>query len=296
MQDVLTYKSVAKVLNDLTFRDYYNRLELIARSVFKWNNLPNGMDEKWIERYLFEEGRCVFFHDKDKSYAVAKVTDSGQVNMYDEPTDVSPVATNYTYESLKNDKQCVVIRNNDIEIPTSHTIKLYALRLTEITRTIDVNVNAQKTPKIALCSEKQRQSMKKVIKQTDDNELVIFGDNILDIDSIKVLDVNAPIVFDKLQVQKHAIWNEAMTYLGANNANQDKKERLVADEVSANNEQVNISADVMLKARERACERINKLFNLDISVELRKPGNITYDLMQQAPRFEVLEGGTENVS
>lgn len=278
MSKVITAKSLAKQLNDITYQDYYNRLMLIAKSVFKWNDLPNGMDEKWIERYLFEEGRCVFFHDKDKGFMVAKVTDSGIVNLYDEPTVIRPIATNYVYEDLKNYKECVVIRNNDIEIPTSNTIRLYALRLTEITRTIDVNISAQKTPKIVLCSEKQRLSMKRVINQTGDNELVIFGDNNLDIEGIKVLDVNAPIVFDKLQVQKHAIWNEAMTYLGVNNANQDKKERLVADEVSANNEQVNISADVMLKARERACESINKLFNLNISVELRKPENISFDL------------------
>ena len=91
-----------------------------------------------------------------------------------------------------------------------------------------------------------------------------------DLDSVKVLKTDAPIVFDKLQQQKHAIWNECMTFLGVNNANMDKRERLVDDEVQANNEQVGISAEVMLKSREYACEQINKLFGTKISVKRRQ--------------------------
>lgn len=263
----------------MTFADYYTRLKLIAKSIFKWNNLPNGMNEKWIERYLYEEGRCVFFFDKDKGFMVAKATDSGLINVYDEPTSIRPIATNYTYEELKNYKECVVIQNNDEAIPTYKAIQLFAFRLTDLTRTIDVNVNAQKMPKIILCTEKQRLSMKKVINKVNDNEIAIFGDNSLELEQIKPLDIGAPVVFDKLQLQKHAIWNEAMTMLGVNNANQDKKERLVADEVQANNDQVNISAHLMLKARKQACDDINRIFKLEkpISVEMRKLEDISID-------------------
>ena len=54
------FKDYEKNLNDITFRDYYNRLSLLAKSVFKWNNLPNGIDEKWIEKYLFNYGLLAF--------------------------------------------------------------------------------------------------------------------------------------------------------------------------------------------------------------------------------------------
>jgi len=55
--------------------------------------------------------------------------------------------------------------------------------------------------------------------------------------------------------------------LGLNNANQDKKERLVTDEVSANDEQVMASRNIHLKARKTAADKINKMFGLNINVK-----------------------------
>jgi hypothetical protein len=277
--EIMSYMSTSKNLNDLTFTDYFYRLMLISRSIFKWNNLPNGIDEKWIERWLFSEGQCVFFKDKNLGYMVAKVTPNGEINFYDEPTKVRPYGTNYIGNVLKNDEECVIIRNNDIMLPTAFTIKLFALRLADISRTIDINIHAQKTPNLIKCSEKQRISLKQLYKQWSGNEPVIFADNELNNETFDVLDTEAPIVFDKLQIQKHEILNECYTFLGINNANMNKRERLVDDEVQANNEQIMYSADVMLKARERACERINEIFGLNISVELRnKPDEFIEEL------------------
>lgn len=290
MYDVISMKSIAQELNNRTYTDYYYRLMLLARSVFKWENLPNGIDEKWIERYLFTEGRCMFFHDKELGFMVTKCTNSGELNAYDEPTAISPDATNYdnTGTILINNEEAVIIRNNDIELPTAPTIQLYALRLAELTRTIDINVHAMKTPTLVLCSEKQRLTLKQVYKQWNGFEPVIFGAKDLDIEGIKVLKTDAPIVFDKLQYQKHSIWNECMTFLGINNANQDKRERLVDDEVQANNEQIEQSAEIMLKARERAAEQINKIFDTNIRVSLRK-----LDLCKLKAHFGISDANTQ---
>ena len=287
--DVIKMKSIANQLNDLTYTDYFYRLMLIARSVFKWNNLPNGIDEKWIERFLFLDGNCLFYEDEKLGYMVARCTPIENINHYDEPTGVRPYATNYSGKDLENNVNCVLIRNNDLMLPTTPTIQLYALRLAEISRTIDVNISAQKTPFAIACSEKQRNSLKKAYTQISNGEPVIFADKTLDMDTLKVLNTNAPIVFPQLQIQKNAIWNVCMTFLGINNANQDKRERLVTDEVSANNEQIEASANVMLKSREKACELINEMFGLNISVELRA------ELLPKLEDIEAgIKGGEEN--
>ena len=288
---LLGYKSFSKRLNDRVLTDYYYRLMLIARALFKWEGLPNGIDEKWIERYLFTEGACIFYKDPTLGFMVAKMGIDGTYNAYDEPTKVFPYATNYIYEGeqLINNSNCIIIRNNDDMIPTYPTIQLYSYKLTNIDRTIDTNVIAQKTPIIVKCTDKQKLSFKNAMNQRNDNEPVIYADKGLNTEEVKVLDIKAPIVFDKLQLQKHAVWNECMTFLGINNANMDKKERLVDDEVQANNEQVQASEDIFLKARQKACEEINKMFNTNISVKRR---NLSKNVLE---RLEDLENDANDV-
>lgn len=281
----MNFKQYEKNLNNRTFIDYFNKLKLLAISSFKWNNLPNNINERWIERYLFDDGKCMFFKSDTLGLMVSKCTENG-VNPYDEPIDLQPVATNYTdVKMYENNKDCILICNNDDMLPTRPTIELYAYRLTDLTRTIDINIAAMKTPVLVLCSDKQKTTLKNVYAQWNGFEPVIFGDKEIDLSGVKVLKTDAPIVFDKLQIEKNHIWNECMTFLGINNANMDKRERLVDDEVQANNEQIEMFAQTMLKARQDACKRINELFDTDISVEFRN--DYTHDT-------ELLEGGVVN--
>ena len=269
MYNVLSMESMAQQLNDIVYSDYLYRLTLIARSVFEWENLPNNIDEKWIEKYLFSDGKCVFFEDVNNGFMIAKVSSDGTYNYYDEPTLIRPYGNRYQGTILENDVDCVVIRNNDDMIPTFPTIHHYAYKLANISRTIDVNIEAQKTPVIIKCTNKQMNTLKYLMKQRADNEPLIWGDKNLDTTGVEAMTLNVPMVFKDLELQKHMIWNECMTFLGVNNANMDKRERLVDDEVQANNEQVEASFNIMLKARQQACKRINEIFGTNIQVKRR---------------------------
>lgn len=290
MQDIniMSFDEAYKTLNDLTYTDYYNRLMLLARSVFKWDGLTPQV-EKAIERYFYYHGKAMCFEDKNMGLTVTKFSDDGMLNIYDEPTEITPVATNANstlfnmldIRPYKVGLECVLMRNNDISLPTEHTIKMYALRLAEIQRTIDINIKAQKTPVLVTGSDKQMKSLKIVYGQFDGNKPVIYGDKTLETENIKVLNTAAPVVFDKLQIQKHAVFNECMTFLGINNANMDKRERLVAGEVQANNEQIELSAQCMLKAREAAAEEINKLFKLSVSVKMRNAAELNLESVKE---------------
>lgn len=287
---LLNYNSIDKKLNNIVYSNYYYRLMLLARSLFKWNNLPNGIDEKWIERYLFSNGACIFFKDPTLGYMVTKFTESGKLNYYDEPTKVNAYATNFSPENLdlENNENCIIIRNNDDMLPTFPSIQMYSAKLTNIERTIDTNIELMKMPYVITCSDKQRLSFKHAMNQRKANEPIIYGDKNLDLSEIKVLKTDAPIVFDKLQNQKMNVWNECMTFLGINNANTDKRERLVTDEVTANDQLIKCNEDVMLKSREKACELINKMFGLNISVERRT--DLKIDSIEDFNNPEMKEG------
>lgn len=271
----------------LTFQDHLFRLSMLAQTVFKWEGLPNGIDEKHLERYLFNEGRCMFYKDPSVGWIITKCADAGTLNFYDEPTKLLPVATDAIELDLTErepGEDCVLIYNNDYAYPTARTIMMYAARLTEIQRTIDINIHAQKTPIIIKASDKTRLSAKQVYKQWSGFEpLIVTDKNLADGMEMEVLNISAPIVFDKLAIEKNKLWNECMTFLGINNANMDKRERLVDDEVQANNEQIELSAHVMLKSRQRAAEAMSKLCGTEITVKLRKERNPMQKDPEQAP-------------
>jgi hypothetical protein len=141
--------------------------------------------------------------------------------------------------------------------------------LTTAERTIDVNINAQKTPVLVRCDDKDRLSLKNVYKEYEGNEPCILGGKGLNLEGLKVLKTDAPFVADKLQIYKQDIWNEALTFFGINNANSDKRERLITDEVNANNEVISINAQAMLLTRLEACKWINEKYGLNVNVKMR---------------------------
>jgi hypothetical protein len=264
--------------NDVTglklalFNDYYNRISLLAHSMFKWNDLPKTVDERFIEKTLFKFGRALFINDTEKGYLGLQCTPADQLNVYETPIAFNAWGINYPAKTYKAE-ECVLIRNNYLDLPTISTIQLYAQKLCEIDRTIMVNIQAQKTPIMILCDEKTRLTMTNLYNQYSGDKPFIFGTKSLDLGSFTVLKTDAPFVADKLSVQKHEVWNEVLTFLGINNANTDKKERLITDEATANDEQVSLSADVFLLARQLAAKQINEMFGLNITVERRSISN-----------------------
>lgn len=255
-------------LNNKTYIDYYNRLMELALNVFEWEGLPPSVDERFLELTLYEMGYCLYFDDPIIGNLALTCTIGGKLDVYRLPILRRAYAVN-GYNKMCSAKDSVLIFNNYLHTPTLLTIELFARRLYEIERAIDVNVKGQKTPKAILSSEQQRLTMKNLFMQYDGNEPFIFGDKNLDIDGIKSLDIGSPFVADKLQILKHQIWNEALTFLGIENSNQDKKERLVSDEVGSNYGNVEAQRNVMLNARRQAVKKINAMFGTDINVKFR---------------------------
>ena len=256
-------------LNNKTYIHYFNRLKMLATVMYKWNGLPIEISKRFIENNLFYEGKLAFFYDKNVGFMVTKCSQSGLLNIYDEPICYHCYGNNGYQKDVKT-SDCVIIRNNIDEIPTSFLIDLYCQRLYELERTIDVNISQQKTPLIVQCEESQRMTLQNLLMKYEGNEPFIFGNKSLDLSGISVLKTEAPFIADKLFDLKTKKWGECLDMLGINNANTQKRERLNIDEVNSNNQLLGFENKVMLMCREFACEEIKEKFNIDISVELRQ--------------------------
>lgn len=254
--------------NNAAFNYYVDRLTELAQSLFKWEGLPEEIPDWFIEKTLFYEGHIVFFKDNDIGFLALPAALGPGENAYGVPTLRDITAVN-GYHASRNESDSVIIYNNRLRLPDVGRVRMYAGRLAELDRVIDVNARAQKTPVLVQGTEKQRLSLLNLYKEYDGNAPVIFGDKNLDLNSIRAISTGAPYVAGQIYELKTKIWNEALTFLGISNLTINKKERLITDEVQRSQGGTLASRYSRLLARQNAAAEINKMFGLDIKVSFR---------------------------
>lgn len=264
--------------NNATYLQYYNRLTELAISMFEWKNLPDSIDERFLELVLFGKGMSVFFLDEVMGFLALNTTISGEFNVYQIPIRRRAFAVN-GYQKDLTIENSVIIYNNLIHTNSMLDVRLYAEKLTDLDRTIQVNARAQKTPVLLQCDENQRLTFVNLYKEYDGNAPVIYGDKNLNANGLTVLKTDAPYNGDRLYELKTQIWNEALSTLGISNINTTKKERLITDEVTKNQGSVYAARYSRIEARRQACKQINKMFGLDIWVDYREDYGMIEEIM-----------------
>lgn len=259
------------LMNNATYMQYFNRLMELSISMFEWKNLPSTCDVRYLELALFTNGSAVFFQDDVlEDYVALDVICSGRLDVYGNPVLRRAYSKYNNYQKLLKGSNSVIIWNNYLRTNSVLDVEMFAKRLYNLDRIIDVNANAQKTPILIKCDETQRLTMLNVYKEYDGNSPVIFGDKALNSNGLDVLSTGAPYVADKIYQLKTQIWNEALTYLGISNINIQKKERLITDEVTRNQGGTIASRYSRLECRREAVKKINDMFGLNIEVNYRE--------------------------
>lgn len=277
----------ATYMNVATYEDIFSQLKEIALNVYRWENVPESVDIRFLELCLFNRGYAVYFDDEILGNLALNCAIGGALNVYNIPIKRTAYASN-GYKRFLTASDSVIIYNNYMHRATYPTIDMYAKRLTQIKRAIDVNITQQKVPKIIQCSRQQQLTFQNMYEQVDNNEPVIILDESADLKAIGVLDNTAPYVADKLNLLYKDLWNQALTFLGVENSNADKKERLVSDEVGSNYGNVEAQRNVMLNARKQAVKEINDMFGTEIEVSF----NSDLITMLNSPAL-LVEGGSD---
>lgn len=263
------------IMNNATYIQYFYRLVELSISMFEWQGLPETVDPRYLELHLFQNGSMVYFRDEVMGDLCLDCMANGQFDVYGNPISRRAYSSYNQYQKTLDESDSVIIWNNYLRQPSVLDVKMFAKRLYNLDRIIDVNVNAQKTPVLVQGTEKQRLTLVNLYKEFDGNAPFIFGDKNLDLNSLRAINTNAPYVADKLYQLKTQIWNEALTYLGISNLNIQKKERMVTDEVQRNQGGTIASRYSRLEARREAVDKINRMFGTDISVDYREDFQVT---------------------
>ena len=254
------------------YDELLNEFTNLAINRFNWENLPVGLTSEHMEFLLIRHGQLMCFNDEMNGTLILPCFGTSDINVYGLPTEYNVYAENGKYDKKISVDDGVIIRNNPLGTSDFPTLEVFAKRIDDVEMTQDVNLFQQCIPKLVLGDEDSKLTMKNLIEQIKNYKFAIFGKKSLvnNISTSDVLDTSSPYILDKLQQQKTDLKNELLTYLGINNNNNVKKERMVVDEVNANNEYTTINLDLMYDLRERACKEMNKKFGLNISVKKRE--------------------------
>lgn len=264
-------------VNNLTYMQYLNRLTELSVSMFEWKNLPPTVDARYLELHLFETGSMVYFDDDVIGNLCLDCLPSGRLDVYGNPVLRRAYSGYNNYQKLLKESNSVIIWNNYLHTNSILEVKMFARRLYNLDRIIDVNANAQKTPVLIQGTEQQRLTLINLYKEFDGNSPFIFGDKNLDLNSLKCLQTGAPYVCDKLYNLKQMYWNEALTYLGINNTGAQKRERMLSIESSQAQGGTISSRYSRLQSRREAVEKINAMFGTNIEVNYREDFMSVYE-------------------
>lgn len=273
------------VENSRIFQAYYDWLKNIALSEFQWLNLPDSMDERFLELSLYQNGKALIGEDKKYKTGIInlRATPNGQMNIYE--NFVRYHGYSIQYDAEYDADECVYVRNNRTTTPTDLYIFMWAERLAKIEVAIQANISVQRFPIIAKTTDAQRMSMENMLEKFEGGVPFIMSDKSFDdYNNLTVFNTHVPLIAPDLFELKKKTFNECMTFLGINNANNEKANRMLVDEINANNETIGIGCASFYEQRKLACEQANKLFGLDIDVRKRNikeilqiVGGNTYD-------------------
>lgn len=257
--------------------DYWKN---IAINIFEWKGLEEispSLKSEIIEETLYDKGSCLFFNDENLGYMALPVAPASKLNVYRKPTNFRAIGNNYTKEY--NIDNSVLIKNNTLKKATFDIVDYYTSKLADIELTKDLHRNAHKTPIVLETTEDTLLTAKNIFKKVHANEPVIFknrtrGEGEV---GVSVLNANVPYINDKLEDDYHNYEARILTALGLDNYVEDKKERVQSAEVESQQEYIISSFRASLNERKKACEAINKMFGLNLSVDYVKAEQIETD-------------------
>lgn len=264
----MKYKLInSQLSNWITYQMYLRQFLTLAENVFIYDNMPDYIDTAYLNKTLVRQGAIAFFYDDVLEKVLALPYKSiGSLDVYNRPKRIQVYGRNRYTNTLK-EGDFVIMYDNNGRYPIYIDILQYAERYANITRTMDINIAQQKTPRIWKTSTEKEKTVKDLANEVDGNiEKIVTYDNI-NLDDIELILAPAPFVTDKLQDQKDKIWSEFLRLIGISNLSFQKKERNISDEIQAMQGGTIASRYERFEPRKKAIEEINKKFNLQIKVE-----------------------------
>ena len=257
--------------NFRTFNKNLDMLLSLAINRFRWVNLPETCDARYLEKILHRNGIATLAHEAGQAVPVfntLQAMPNGEYNMYGLPTRWRAVGYDGLTDYPVNDDNGVLCYYSYSRISPWNALEIYARKMTHYERTEDVNLSQQMKPFIGIAPQEKRLELVNLLKQVEGGEPVILGDSGLQklVENVTVIDTKVPIIVEELARGYQNVLNQALLYLGIPHLAFEKGERMIEDEARANTAPTNVMLLDCLNARREFCEKVNEKFGLDLQV------------------------------
>lgn len=262
-------KKITAYRNYRSFQNWFTYLINLFLNTYEFEGMPDTINIRYLMQTLLCEGRVLFFKDNGMSYFALSTSAEGGFNVYYEPLKWRAIGKGYskTYNLYED---CVLIRVNPIMYPPLFMLEEWAYRISDCERSIDVYSKSMKRPWLAVGEKDEKLTLETIIDDVDNNEIAVVGNNRIAGELTKIYpNSNDGQGLASLWKHKHETIDECLTFLGINNANTEKRERLITSEVESNNQLIQLNQDVVLDWLKLGCDEINKMFGLYTSVKIK---------------------------
>ena len=256
----------SQLCNFKTYQMYLRQMLTLAENVFEFKNMPEFIDIAYLNKELLRRGSIAFFKDEVMGVIALPYRNIGTLDVYGRPRQIQVIARNGYTKTLKTG-EFVIMYDNNGRYPLYLDILQSAERIALCKRVIDINITHQRTPRIWLTNNDKLETVKSMLNQVDGNvETVLAYDNI-DLDDITAVCEPAPYVTDKIDLHLDKEWAEFFRLIGVANLVEQKRERLIKDEMTASQGGTIASRYSRFNPRQKAIDEINKKWELDIEVK-----------------------------
>lgn len=258
------YKS--QLANYSTYQMYLRIMLTIAENVIQIEKLPTFIDKAYMNKKLICDGSIIFFVDEVMGLLAMPYQNVGTLDVYGRPNKVQAIGLNGYISRILNPNEYVLVYDNMGRYPIFADIKQIAERIALARRTCDINIGQQRTPRIWKSPVEKVQSIKDMLNNVDSFEETITTFDGLDINGIESVLSPAPYVTDKVEDYIKALWAEFFQLVGIASLTEQKKERLITDEIPTQLGGTIASRYNRFTPRKLAVDEIREKFGIELEV------------------------------
>lgn len=256
----------SQLSNFKTYQSDFRQMVTLAENVFEFVDLPEFIDVAYMNKRLLRRGSVAFSKDEELGVIALPYRNIGKLDVYGRPKKIEVFAYNNSYHRILDRGEFVIMYDNNGRYPLYLDIAQLAERIALCERTQDINIAQQKTPRVWKADDSSINTVRAMLNNVDSNSETVVAHSSLDIDELECVLEPAPYVTDKIDLHLDKLWAKFFRLIGIANIQEQKRERVIQDEMIASQGGTIASRYSRFQPRKNAIEQINHKFGTNISV------------------------------